>query len=471
MKASKLAKKLMALCLVGTILMGLTGCSSSTKAKETDKQGTVATETDKNIVATENASTTEKSTEGSTTDSSTTDSADNVTEITFWYSWTDKIQENNIALTDEFNETVGKEKGIHVTAEYQGTYDDLHQKLQAAYVAGTTPEVTVMEIASMKTFAMNGVLEPLDSFISKSGVDLSDFQEGLMKNSFYENVCYGLPYLRSTPIMYLNTTLLKEAGLDAAGPATWDEMEQYAKTVHEKTGKYGVTAYSNIWFHEAFMMEHGNTVLNEDETATNINSAESKEVISFFKDLKDDGSAHLISAAESDKALVDVMNQDTAIWFSSTGDLTKFIQIAKDNGFDLATAFIPKAKQYGVPTGGCNLIMTTNITDDEKAAAWEFIKWMTEKEQTIKASTNTGYLPSRISAKDSEEILNLYKEIPQFKVALDQLTYSTGRPMNPGYAEATDAIQDALDAIWVNDQDMDSTLSTLETKVNMLLTE
>ena len=71
---------------------------------------------------------------------------------------------NNIELTELFNETVGKEKGIHVTAEYQGTYDELHQKLQAAYVANQTPEITVMEIGSIRTFAENGVLEPLDSY-------------------------------------------------------------------------------------------------------------------------------------------------------------------------------------------------------------------------------------------------------------------------------------------------------------------
>ena len=72
-----------------------------------------------------------------------------VIELTYWYCWTDKIQENNENLTAEFNETVGKELGIHVTAEYQGSYDDAHQKLQAAYIADTMPDVSVMEIASI----------------------------------------------------------------------------------------------------------------------------------------------------------------------------------------------------------------------------------------------------------------------------------------------------------------------------------
>lgn len=45
----------------------------------------------------------------STPDSSSGDSE--VVELTYWYSWTDKIQENNINLVNQFNETVGKEKG------------------------------------------------------------------------------------------------------------------------------------------------------------------------------------------------------------------------------------------------------------------------------------------------------------------------------------------------------------------------
>jgi len=454
----KFKKTLGTLLILTTLIVGMTGCD--------------ATSSDTNSNDLESSSTTVNSDTSSSesNDAPVTDDT-SVTEIIYWYAWTDKIQQNNIDLTEEFNETVGKEKGIHVTAEYQGTYDDVHQKLQAAYIAGEAPNVAVMEIASIKTFAMNGVLEPLDPYIKTSNVDMSDFQQGLMQNSYYDDVCYGLPYLRSTPIMYMNTTILKEAGLDTSGPKTWDELAQYARTVKEKTGKYGVAQHSYIWTFEAFMLEHGSSVLNEAETATNMNSDAAKEIINFYKELKADGAGHQFSSGDSDKLKAEVMNQNTAIWFSSTGDLTNNLQIAKDNGFEIETAFIPMAESYGVPTGGCNLIVTNSGTDEEKQAAWEYVNWMTSTEQTIKASENTGYLPTRTSAKDSEKMTALYKEIPQYKVALDQLEYSTGRPMNPGYAEASKAIVVALDAIWINDADVNETLEELEVKVNAVLNE
>lgn len=457
----KRTKRVVSMMMAATMMAGtLAGCGSSEQAAATGDSTVVQETKDAQETKIDDAVT------------PTAEKADGeVTELTFWYSWTDKIQENNIALTEEFNETVGKELGIHVTAEYQGTYDDLHQKLQAAYVAGETPDVSVMEIGSIRTFAENGVIEPLDTYINAAGVDMSDFHDGLMQNSYIEGACYGIPYLRSTPIMYMNKNLIEEAGLAADGLKTWDDLKNYATTVHEETGKYGISIWSYYWAFEAFMLEHGSSVLNAEETATNLNSDAAKEIIHFFKDLKESGAAHLYPAVDSDKVKTDVMNLNTAIWYGSTGDFTYYNQVAADCGFELVCNFFPMDECYGVTSGGCNITMISNIPEENKQAAWTFIEWMTAKEQTIKACKNTGYLASRKSAADSEEMNALYAEIPQYRVALDQLAYGTGRPMNPGYVEATKELDSALDAMWVNDIDVDTTLAELEAKINKLLNE
>src|SRR5690606_21868244 len=65
-------------------------------------------------------------------------------EITYWYAWGDKIGENNENLVKQFNEMQDE---IHVTAEFQGNYDELQSKTQAAFAAGNAPEVTQNEIS------------------------------------------------------------------------------------------------------------------------------------------------------------------------------------------------------------------------------------------------------------------------------------------------------------------------------------
>jgi sn-glycerol 3-phosphate transport system substrate-binding protein len=393
-------------------------------------------------------------------------------ELTYWYCWTDKIQENNENLTAQFNDTVGKELGIHVTAEYQGTYDDAHQKLQAAYIADTMPDVSVMEIASIKTFAENGVIEPLSPYVEADGVDMTDFFEGLLENCQVDGSWYGIPYLRSTPVLYVNATLLEKAGLDPAGPKTYEELATYCKTVKEKLGVYGLSMSCYIWTFEAFMYEAGTSVLNADETATNINSPEAIDMIKFFKDLADEGAIRIVAGTDSDKIAADVINQNAAMWFGSTGDLTYNLSVSQENGFTVDNSYIPANVQYGVPTGGCNLVMASKISDEHKKAAWEFIKWMTAPEQCVYSSLHTGYVVTRKSAMELPDMQAAFEATPQYKTALDQLNEcGHGRPMNPGYAEGQQIIVTMLESIWVNSGDVETEVAAAADKIDAALTE
>ncbi|MBR3118496.1 MAG: ABC transporter substrate-binding protein, partial [Oceanobacillus sp.] len=90
---------------------------------------------------------------GSSGDSGSDSEGNGPIEITYWYAWGDKIGENNENLVEQFNEMQDE---IHVTAEFQGSYDELHSKTQAAFAAGNAPEVTQNEIASIETFAKSG---------------------------------------------------------------------------------------------------------------------------------------------------------------------------------------------------------------------------------------------------------------------------------------------------------------------------
>lgn len=285
-------KKFVSACLLLAMMASMASCSSSNTASST------ASETQSKESS---ASSAQSSTAASSSEEASASNGGDVVELNYWYAWTDKIQENNENLVAKFNETVGAEKGIHVTAEYQGGYTEVHQKLQAAYVAGDTPDVTVMEIASIGPFAQNGVLQPLDDYIARDNIDMDDFFDGLMVNCEVDGSYYGLPYLRSTPILYMNTTLLEQAGLDPAGPKTWDELADYCRAVKEKTGAYGLSMYSYVWTFEAFMMEQGTSVLTEDETACNIDSVECRFVCQFFQDLVNEGVVRCVAGEDSSK--------------------------------------------------------------------------------------------------------------------------------------------------------------------------
>ena len=380
--------------------------------------------------------------QGSASADSTEASSDKV-ELNYWYAWGDKIGENNENLVKQFNESQDE---IQVNAEFQGTYDELHAKTQAAFAAGNAPEVTQNEIASMGVFAKSGMTQDLTSFVENDEeIQMDDFNQGLMGNSYVDGKLHGLPYLRSTPILYMNTTLAEEVGLDPAGPKNWQEFEEYASAFTDGEGRVGMSLPIDIWFYEAFIAQAGGSMMNEDSTEVTFNSKEGVEAFDLWRKMSNEDTLKLSSGTEAgDKAKQDFANGHSGMLFSSTADLSYLLQLSEEKGFDLNTYFMPSGKEAKVPTGGANLVMTSGLDEKKQQAAWKFIKFMTATEQTAYASEYTGYLPSRVSAAESDQMQALYKEKPQFKVAVDQLENGTARPMAENYPEVVKILIDEM---------------------------
>ena len=389
-------------------------------------------------------------------------------ELEFWYSWQDKVAENNQELTEKFNETVGKENNIRITAEYQGSYDELHTKLKSAFIANEQPAISVMEIASIKSFADAGMIEPLENYISDEKE--SNFLPGLMDNSYVDGKLYGVPYLRSTPIFYYNKTLFDQAGITSA-PTNWEELASTSKQL-ESIGVKGFGFLNDIWHFEAYTQGNGGNIVNADETEAIFNQEPAVEVVEFLKEgIEKYNFKYYSGNNASDTRTTEIMNQKIGMWVDSTGSLNNTLDIAGQNGYEIGTAFIPCGKEYSVPTGGCNIVMTSKLTDEEKEAAALFINFMTEEEQVVYSHKKTGYLPTTISSTTHPEIEALYESTPQFKVAVDQLQYGHGRPMNKAYGEAYNVYINALDQIFTTDVKVQDTLDKAAMEATKLLQE
>jgi sn-glycerol 3-phosphate transport system substrate-binding protein len=360
--------------------------------------------------------------------------------IDFWYSLSGKNGEVIKKMVDEFNHSQNE---VKVQASFQGDYYTNHAKVMSAIAAGNPPDVTMIEVASIPAFANTGALEDLTPYMKgKDGIDQNDFIPGLLGNSTWKGKFYALPFNRSTPILYINKNKLKEAGLDENGPKTWDELEAFAKKLSKKGEEWGFSTPVDIWFYEALVAENGGKVLNDDGTQALVNTPNAIEPISFWKKMIDEDAMKMPPGAKYDAWEVaenDFLNGKVAMIFDSTGSLNSLMSKAK---FPVGTAFLPKKENYGVATGGANLVMLAK--SQKKAAAWKFIKWMTDKQQTIEFSQQTGYMPIRKSAVNSPEMQKFFAQNPQFKVAVDQLKYAVPRPTSPGYKELQEVIMNEM---------------------------
>ena len=269
-----------------------------------------------------------------------------------------------------------------------------------------------------------------------------------------------------------NKTLFEKAGLDPEqGPADWKELAEMSKKL-ETAGAAGYGFISDVWHYEALIRCNGGDTVNGDWTQATFNSPQGVELAEYLKKGIGDSNFKYYSGAATaagDVLSTDVVNQKTAMWIASTAGLTNNMQLASDNGYEIGTAFIPKNTQNKVPTGGCNLVMTSRLEGREREAAAELIKFMTSKDSAVKNHIKTGYLPTRQSISTDERLLALYKETPQYQVALDQLKYGSGRPMAQGYMESAKVYTEAMDKIMSSDADIQAVLDQAAEDCNVLL--
>ena len=102
---------------------------------------------------------------------------------------------------------------------------------------------------------------------------------------------YGVPFEAFSVGLAYNRALFKQAGLDPdKPPTTWEEVRQYAKQIHEKTGKagYGQLTKDNTggWMLTTMTYSMGGTVQSDDGKKSTFNDAPTKKALQLLKDMR-----------------------------------------------------------------------------------------------------------------------------------------------------------------------------------------
>lgn len=120
-------------------------------------------------------------------------------------------------------------------------WDGYFEKLATDTATGGMPDIVQMDYMYISTYAQNGSLADLSEFISDGTIDASGIDEALMSASTIGGKTVGIPLSTSLVSFIYNPSVLEEAGVDVPEDGwTWDDFATAAKTVAEKTGKYGL---------------------------------------------------------------------------------------------------------------------------------------------------------------------------------------------------------------------------------------
>ena len=116
---------------------------------------------------------------------------------------------------------------IDVKAIYAGNYNDARVKALAALKAGQPAQLSVMFSIDIYELIEQDAIVAFDDIVSTAEEKawLNSFYPTLMENGRTAGKTWGIPFQRSTIVMYYNKDAFRAAGLDPESPpATWAEL-------------------------------------------------------------------------------------------------------------------------------------------------------------------------------------------------------------------------------------------------------
>jgi len=335
--------------------------------------------------------------------------------LTLWHYYNGAQQQIFDELVLEFNETIGLEKGIVIAPVSQGGVNDLADKLMdsanrktgaarmpdifAAY-ADTAHAMNQMDLVAdiSRYMTAEEEAEYMDAYIQEGRLDAS----GALK---------VFPIAKSTEMMLVNKTewdaFAAATGAQVSLLSTWEGVVEASRMYYEWSGGkafFGRDAFANYILIgslqlgvEMFSVEDGIMTLNLDEAV--MRRLWDNYVVPYVN-----GWFGAYGRYRSDDVKT---GQLVALVGSTSGALYFPAEVTRDDGstypIECMTLPLPNFRdtQPCAVQQGAGMVVTKS-TPEREYAATVFLKWFTQTENNIVFSLNSGYLPVKKEANQSE---------------------------------------------------------------------
>ncbi|HUI18984.1 MAG TPA: ABC transporter substrate-binding protein [Alphaproteobacteria bacterium] len=343
---------------------------------------------------------------------------------------------------------------IKVKPIYAGSYQDTTAKVLTAIKGGDVPQTAVILSTDMFTLIDEDAIVPFEGMV-KTDADrdwIAGFYPAFMENSRAGGKTWGIPFQRSTIVMYWNKEAFKEAGLDPEKPPqNWDELVADGEKLTKRDAGGNVTQWGveipssgfPYWLFQGLTTANDVRLMNEAGTETHFDDPKVIAALQFWVDLSRKWKIHPPGIVEWGTTPKDFFERKVAIMWTTTGNLTNVRTNAK---FPFGVAMLPAHTRRGSPTGGGNFYVFKKSSAAEKSAAFTFIKWMTAPERAAQWGIDTGYVAVTPAAWQTPAMKAYVKDFPAAAVARDQLQYSVAELSTHDNQRVTKALNDGLQA-------------------------
>ena len=365
------------------------------------------------------------------------------------------------ALADKFNAEQKVKypgKNITVIVEYQNKSGTLNEKLQAAILAGNNPVISAIGVSSVPLYEARA----LDLRQVFTYEELQAQSQGMMQYSLYNGKYMLNPYFPSASnILVYNKTLMTSKGVTMpdveallADPDssdwTWDTFKAAAQKVTDvDAGIYGFA--TNSLDPVGMMYQQDAALYNSTVTELKfVGDERFTKGLEFWRSLVTDG-CMLDPNSRSNHGTVIVSEfyeQKVGMIYTTSSNLVKFTQEAKNAGFEIGVLPFPKQTRFFTNQGGSGIIILDNKPIEEQAAAAEFLRWLNQPENNAYMCSVSGYLPLVNAAKEEQALKDVYAQTPLLETVAEFMKFGILSPQGKAKAAVDSAINSYCKMIW-----------------------
>lgn len=369
-------------------------------------------------------------------------------QIEFWYGLGSDAGKQMQQMITDFNKSQNK---VVVKGVQQADYDTTWQKVQAGLASHQAPAVFLTNSNVIQNYGgSKGVLRDLTPMVKDTSFNNNDFLPVFTKNDTIKGDTYAVPAYGTTQIMYYNQKLYKQAGVDPKQAfSSWENLATASKDV--KTKDKLANGHMIMWGADNLVdmaLSNGGSFLSADGKKVDINSKAWVQSWDFArKQIFDTKNMGTITGGQGwtywYKTIDTVMHNQASSYTGSSGDRANL-------DFSYINA-LPQPGMNGNPAKPIALALSMAIpktaNDAQAKAAFQWIKYFTNKEQQATWSEKIGYVPVRKSVADDAEYKKFITANPYANIAFKQSENASPEFIDPTNGKILAALKKAADEV------------------------
>lgn len=388
--------------------------------------------------------------------------------IVAWHTLSGARERAFLRLVDRWNQI--NSDGIVIMPERREAAAQ-HRALLEGTTTGLLPDLALVQPAEAALYAQRRVLTQLDRFIGSDDAalnwdaadraDLFPFVQQAGRTP--QGQLLGAPFGGDMQIVLTNRDWMNSLG-QAEIPADW---EAFGKACDGATDRIAGTAClgfnPNDPSAQDWLYAHGASIYDPATQQIQIASPGVAAAIEVLLNYLQSGRAY--RAISPERSRDDFAAARVLLALTSTDRLRDFTQTVRERGnFRLDIGTLPSATNTPVASIRAPLWVIPRKADDRERAAWKFVNWLLETEQTAQWAMETEEIPARISALVAME-LNPEQPLDELRIKALQRIAPVARPapLLSSWLCAQAELSNALRQI-IEGQPLEDTLALAQTR-------